>query len=84
MASKQAAAGEALAAQINGMSRPEMYDMMSKMKVRPPPAHPNPQTLAALFLFPLLCLFPPTRLFADLFTVLLTFLCYAAIAPRRP
>lgn len=32
MASKQAAAGEALAAQINGMSRPEMYDMMSKMK----------------------------------------------------
>ncbi|RCV16974.1 hypothetical protein SETIT_3G181700v2 [Setaria italica] len=32
MAAKQAAAGEALAAQINAMSRSEMYDMMSKMK----------------------------------------------------
>jgi len=32
MASKQAVASEALAAQIYGMSRSEMYDMMSKMK----------------------------------------------------
>ncbi|KAJ1263623.1 hypothetical protein BS78_09G200000 [Paspalum vaginatum] len=32
MAAKQAAAGEALAARINAMSRSEMYDMMSKMK----------------------------------------------------
>nr|CAB3464741.1 unnamed protein product [Digitaria exilis] len=32
MATKQSAAGEALAAQINAMSRSEMYDMMSKMK----------------------------------------------------
>ncbi|EER88511.1 hypothetical protein BDA96_10G218600 [Sorghum bicolor] len=32
MALKQAAAGEALAVQINGISRSEMYDMMSKMK----------------------------------------------------
>ncbi|KAK3135099.1 hypothetical protein QOZ80_5BG0414540 [Eleusine coracana subsp. coracana] len=32
MATKQAAAGEALAAQINAMSRSEMYDMMSQMK----------------------------------------------------
>jgi hypothetical protein len=34
MATKQAAAGEALAAQINAMSRLEMYDVMSQMKVR--------------------------------------------------
>ncbi|XP_062181159.1 cleavage stimulating factor 64-like [Phragmites australis] len=32
MATKQAAAGEALAAQINAMTRSEMYDMMSQMK----------------------------------------------------
>ncbi|KAG2626418.1 hypothetical protein PVAP13_3KG357700 [Panicum virgatum] len=32
MAAKQAAPGEALAAQINAMPRSEMYDMMSKMK----------------------------------------------------
>ncbi|XP_062231869.1 cleavage stimulating factor 64-like [Phragmites australis] len=32
MAAKQAAAGEAFAAQINAMSRSEMYDMMSQMK----------------------------------------------------
>jgi len=42
MAAKQAAPGEALAAQINAMSRSEMYDMMSKMKVRPYPQSPNP------------------------------------------
>uniref|UniRef100_M8BVB8 Transcription termination and cleavage factor C-terminal domain-containing protein n=1 Tax=Aegilops tauschii TaxID=37682 RepID=M8BVB8_AEGTA len=29
-------AGEALATHISGMSRPEMYDLMSQMKVRPP------------------------------------------------
>ncbi|KAL6609672.1 hypothetical protein ACP70R_039641 [Stipagrostis hirtigluma subsp. patula] len=32
MAAKQAAAGEALAAQINAMSRSEMFDMMSQVK----------------------------------------------------
>jgi hypothetical protein len=75
MALKQAAAGEALAVQINGISRSEMYDMMSKMKVR------HPQT--ALFLSRLLCLSPSTRLFTDLLTVLLMFLCYTALTPRR-
>jgi hypothetical protein len=43
MATKQAAAGEALAAQINAMSRSEVYDMMSQMKVRARhPQSPNP------------------------------------------
>jgi len=72
MASKQAAAGEALAAQINGMSRSEMYDMMSKMKVRPPHAYPNPQTLPQPCSS--LSLHPP---FVHRFTHrLLMFLCY--------
>ena len=93
MASKQAVASEALAAQIYGMSRSEMYDMMSKMKVRHPHAHahPNPKPYRSpvplsspLLSSPLLCLSPPTRLFTDWLTVLLMFLCYAALAPRRP
>lgn len=81
MASKQAAAGEALAAQINGMSRPEMYDMMSKMKVRPPPPTQIPKPYQPFSSFLLLCLSPPTRLFTDLLTVLLMFLFYIRRLP---
>ena len=85
MAAKQAAPGEALAAQINAMSRSEMYDMMSKMKVRPYPQSPNPTS--PIPLSPpssLLCLSPPAGLFTDLLSFfLLFFLCYGTCSRRQ-
>ena len=81
MAAKQAAPGEALAAQINAMSRSEMYDMMSKMKVRPYPQSPNPTS--PIPLSPpssLLCHSPPAGLFTDLLSFFLLFFNATALA----